>query len=114
MLVFVTVGSTKFDALLQATISEPVLTALHAKGFVRVVLQRGNSDLDLDCGASTRDSLTIRKAGLDIETWKFKLSIQDEIERADLVISHAGKDTWVRTCITALTSDKAQALLSMC
>jgi len=93
MLVFVTVGSTKFDALLQAAISEPVLTALHTKGFVRVVLQRGNSVLDLDCGASTRDSLTIRKGGLDIETWKFKPSIQDEIERADLVISHAGSGT---------------------
>jgi len=92
MLVFVTVGSTKFDALVQATISGPVLTALHAKGFVRVVLQRGNSDLDLDCGASTRDSLTIRRAEVDIETWKFKSSIQNEIERADLVISHAGKD----------------------
>jgi beta-1,4-N-acetylglucosaminyltransferase len=93
MLVFVTVGSTKFDALLQATVSEPVLTALHTKGFVQVVLQRGNSDLDLDCGASTRDSLTIRKAGLDIETWKFKPSIHDEIERADLVISHGGSGT---------------------
>lgn len=88
MLVFVTVGSTKFDALVQATVSEPVLTALHAKGFERVILQRGNSHLDL---ASTQDSLTITKAGVDIETWKFKPSIHDDIERADLVISHAGK-----------------------
>ncbi|KAI9571296.1 glycosyltransferase family 1 protein [Boletus coccyginus] len=93
MLVFVAVGSTKFDALVQAAISGPVLTALHAKGFVRVVLQRGNSDLDLDCGASTRDSLMIRKAEMDIETWRFKPSIQNEIERADLVISHAGSGT---------------------
>ncbi|KAF8136631.1 glycosyltransferase family 1 protein [Boletus edulis] len=93
MLVFVTVGSTKFDALVQATISEPVLTALHTKGFVQVVLQRGNSILDPDCGASTQDSLTTRKAGVDIEAWKFKPSIQDEIERADLVISHAGSGT---------------------
>ncbi|KAH0827142.1 hypothetical protein J3R83DRAFT_4830 [Lanmaoa asiatica] len=93
MLVFATVGSTKFDALVQATTSEPVLTALHTKGFVRVVLQRGNSDLNLDCSASSRDSLTIRKAGVDIETWKFKPSIQDDIKRADLVISHAGSGT---------------------
>lgn len=93
MLVFVTVGSTKFDALVQATISEPVLTALHTKGFARVVLQRGNSHFDLDCGASTSDFLTIRKAGVDIETWKFKPSIQDDIERADLVITHGGKNT---------------------
>lgn len=94
MLVFVTVGSTKFDALAQATISEPVLAALHTRGFVRVVLQRGNSDLDFDYGASTQESLTITKAGVDIETWKFKPSIQDDIERADLVISHGGKNTF--------------------
>lgn len=94
MLVFVTVGSTKFDTLAQATISEPVLTALHTKGFMRVVLQRGHSDFDMDCGASTQDTLTVRKAGVDIETWKFKPSIQDDIERADLVISHGGKDTF--------------------
>ncbi|KAG9318719.1 hypothetical protein JVU11DRAFT_818 [Chiua virens] len=93
MLVFVTVGSTKFDALVQATISEPVLSALYTKGFVRVVLQRGNSDLDLDGSASNGDSLSISKAGVDIDTWRFKPSIQDEIERADLVISHAGSGT---------------------
>lgn len=96
MLAFVTVGSTKFDALVQATISEPVLTALHTKGFVWIVLQRGNSDLDLGYGPSTQDSLTIRKAGVNIETWKFKSSIQDDIGRADLVISHAGEGIFVR------------------
>lgn len=111
MLVFVTVGSTKFDALAQAAVSEPVLTALHAKRFTRVVLQRGNSNLDL---TSTGDSLTMSKAGVDIETWKFKPSIQDEIERADLIISHAGEDTWARTCITVLTSTKDQGLFSTC
>lgn len=96
MLAFVTVGSTKFNALAQATVSEPVLMALQAKGFERVVLQRGNSDLDLGCGSSTLDSLTIRKAGMDIKTWKFKPSIQDDIERADLVISHAGEGRFRR------------------
>lgn len=94
MLVFVTVGSTKFDALVQAAISEPVLAALHTKGFVQVVLQRGNSDLNLGGDASTQDSLTTRKAGVEIETWKFKPSIQEDIERADMVISHAGKDAF--------------------
>lgn len=114
MLVFVTVGSTKFDALVQATISEPVLTALHAKGTVQVVLQRGNSELDWGCGPSTGDSLTIRKAGVDIETWKFKPSIQDNIERADLVISHAGEYFlgWYFKCIKVLI--KGRALFSMC
>ncbi|KAF9246268.1 glycosyltransferase family 1 protein [Melanogaster broomeanus] len=90
MLVFVTVGSTKFDALAQATISEPVLDALRSKGYTQVVLQRGNSDLATDGDGPAQDSLIIRKDGIEVETWRFKPSIQDDIERADLVISHGG------------------------
>lgn len=111
MSVFVTVGSTKFDALVQATISEPVLTALHTKGFERVVLQRGNSNLNLDWGTSTQDSLTIRRAGVDIETWKFKPSIQHEIESADLIISHAGKDPCVTRPYHCLDIDKGSGTI---
>ncbi|KAF9227618.1 glycosyl transferase [Gyrodon lividus] len=93
MLVFVTVGSTKFDSLVQAAISEPVLAALRNKGYTQVVLQRGNSDLATKGDGSAQDPLTIRKDGMEVETWKFKSSIQDDIERADLVISHAGSGT---------------------
>jgi beta-1,4-N-acetylglucosaminyltransferase len=100
MLVFVTVGSTKFDALVQAAISEPVLAALRNKRYTQVVLQRGNSDLATDGDGSGQDPLTIRKDGMEVETWKFKPSIQNDIERADLVISHAGehpstKSVWI-------------------
>ncbi|KIJ16891.1 glycosyltransferase family 1 protein [Paxillus involutus ATCC 200175] len=93
MLVFVTVGSTKFDALVQAAISEPVLAALRNKRYTQVVLQRGNSDLATDGDGSGQDPLTIRKDSMEVETWKFKPSIQNDIERADLVISHAGSGT---------------------
>jgi beta-1,4-N-acetylglucosaminyltransferase len=34
--------------------------------------------------------LHIEKDGISIEIWKFKPSLQEEYERADLVISHAG------------------------
>ncbi|KAH7889456.1 glycosyltransferase 28 [Phlebopus sp. FC_14] len=85
MLVFVTVGSTKFDALVQAAISKPVLDELEKKGYTRMVLQRGHSDLGKDVAQDEHR--------MQIETWKFKPTIQADIERADLVVSHAGSGT---------------------
>lgn len=91
MLAFVTVGSTKFDALINSTLSEPVLNALRSKGFTSLVVQSGNSPVDVS-GGTTADSVTrLQKSGLDIEIWKFKPSLEPEYERADLIISHAGE-----------------------
>ncbi|KZP20744.1 glycosyltransferase family 1 protein [Athelia psychrophila] len=93
MLAFVTVGSTKFDALINSTLSEPVLNALRSKGFTSLVVQSGNSPVDVS-GGTTADSVTrLQKSGLDIEIWKFKPSLEPEYERADLIISHAGSGT---------------------
>ncbi|KAH7924579.1 glycosyltransferase 28 [Leucogyrophana mollusca] len=88
MLVFVTVGSFEFDALAQAVLSEPVLRRLRDKGYTSLVLQRGNSDIG--SVESPQDSFSIEREGVDIEIWKYKPSTQADIERADLVISHAG------------------------
>jgi beta-1,4-N-acetylglucosaminyltransferase len=89
MLVFVTVGSTRFDALVEAAISEPVLSTLRDTGYGRIVLQRGNSIIESE--EFNRESCTIQRHGVDIEIWRFKSSIQAECEQADLVISHAGE-----------------------
>lgn len=93
MLVFVTVGSTRFDALVQAAVSEQVLDALHKKGYKRIVIQRGNSDFRREAGSNGEDLVVFEKNGLEVETWKFKSSVQSEVERADLVVSHAGAGT---------------------
>lgn len=92
MLAFTTVGSTKFDALVEAVLSQPVLTALHLQGYTTLVVQCGNSMVDLGTPAATvtADVTTLQKSGLEIEIWKFKPSLQTEYDRADLVISHAG------------------------
>jgi beta-1,4-N-acetylglucosaminyltransferase len=88
MIAFVTVGSTKFDALVEAAISEPVLSALCNLGYTRLILQRGNSVIEKP---DRESSYSIQRHGVDIEIWKFKPSIQAEFEQADLVISHAGE-----------------------
>ncbi|KAG1756562.1 glycosyltransferase family 1 protein [Suillus paluster] len=91
MLVFVTVGSTRFDALVEAAISEPVLSTLRDSGYNRLILQRGDSDIKSE--EFDGESCTIQRHGVDIDIWKFKPSIQAECEQANLVISHAGSGT---------------------
>ncbi|PFH52445.1 glycosyltransferase family 1 protein [Amanita thiersii Skay4041] len=93
MIVFVTVGSTKFDTLIETVLSEPFIEALHAKEFTRLVVQCGDSSCShtatLDHG-----SLTLLNIGeVEIEIWKYKPNLEEEYKRADLVISHAGSGT---------------------
>ena len=82
----VTVGSTRFDALVQTALSPPVLRVLRRRNYCKLIVQCGNSDFDL------KDStpLTLHDEGVDIEVWTFKASLLDDYRRADLVISHAG------------------------
>jgi beta-1,4-N-acetylglucosaminyltransferase len=46
MRLFVTVGTTKFDYLVQKVLSEEVLQKLRDRGFTEVTLQTGKSDFD--------------------------------------------------------------------
>lgn len=46
-LVLVTVGSTKFDALIQAVDNLDVLNALVSKGYTRLVIQQGDGAYQL-------------------------------------------------------------------
>jgi len=81
----VTVGATApFDALLDAVLSVDVLRALKDKGFSRLVVQAGDSRLPL-----------FDPMGMDVAVWNFKPSLNEDILKADLIISHAGSGTIV-------------------
>jgi beta-1,4-N-acetylglucosaminyltransferase len=82
MRVLFTVGSTKFDALVEAAFSQPVLDALAQKGYSDVVVQCGNSQVD-------EFSPTDRERR-NVDVWRFKPSLDEEYDAADLVIGHAG------------------------
>lgn len=90
MFAFVTVGSTRFDALVQCIFTPSTLSALQRKGYSNVVVQCGNSDSEFADSVEQGASLTVQKEGVSIEIWQFRPSLQAEYERADLVISHAG------------------------
>ncbi|PSR74113.1 hypothetical protein PHLCEN_2v10069 [Hermanssonia centrifuga] len=91
---FVTVGSTRFDALVKHALSDVVIDVLRTKGYSDIVVQCGNSDFDRSVYTLEGDTWTRNLEGEgSIEVWKFKPTLQQEYERADLVISHAGSGT---------------------
>jgi hypothetical protein len=90
MRVVITVGSTRFDALVEAALSRPVLNALTQKGYSDVVIQCGNSQVDDASSPTERRERNVRRYGANIDVWKFKPSLDEEYDAADLVIGHAG------------------------
>lgn len=77
----VTVGSTKFDALIKEILSDPMIKLFKAAGFPEWRVQYGASPLPAI------------KADSDIQLFDYKESLQEDIEWADLVIGHAGSGT---------------------
>jgi beta-1,4-N-acetylglucosaminyltransferase len=94
--VFVTVGSTRFDALISGVLTEDVLTCLRENGFGRMVVQMGNSLMPTG-GKLNKDkdgNFGGQLFGLEFEAWDFKPSLKEEYQRATLVIGHAGESSF--------------------
>jgi len=83
MQAFVTVGSTKFDDLIDTVVSEDFLARLSASGYTRLVVQYGNSQLRQPFRNETSHDI-------EVIAWPFKPNLSEEYLAADLVISHAG------------------------
>ena len=81
---FVTVGTTSFDALLAALDRPKVVATLRACGFTSVAVQFGRGE------ASGRIRNLVSGAGLEVSMFAFKPSLEAEMHASDLVITHAG------------------------
>ncbi|XP_033167387.1 UDP-N-acetylglucosamine transferase subunit ALG13 homolog [Drosophila mauritiana] len=95
--VYITVGTTKFDALISTASSEPALKALQKRKCTKLVIQHGNSQ------PLTDDEIQLIKKnyGIQIEQYKFRPNIED-VKSADLIIGHAGAGT----CMDILNNHK--------
>lgn len=91
--VFVTVGTTRFDELIESVTSSEVTQVLKARGYTRLVLQVGSGSFLPDADSC---------APLSVEAFRFKDSIAADMRQADLVISHAGAGS----CLEALGAGK--------
>lgn len=81
MRVFVTVGTTEFGGLVRAVCSHQVQKILKDLGFSSMNIQAGKTMVD------------VRRCLLPTSIYDYKPSLQSDMSRAQLVISHAGAGT---------------------
>ncbi|BAT81378.1 hypothetical protein LR48_Vigan07g087600 [Vigna angularis] len=87
--VFVTVGTTCFDALVRAVDSNIVKQALFAKGYTHLFIQMGRG--------SYLPTKSEGDASLAVDYFTFSSSIAAHLRSASLVISHAGSGSIFET-----------------
>jgi beta-1,4-N-acetylglucosaminyltransferase len=80
--IFVTVGTTQFDKLVDGVTTADALQWMQQQGYTTLTIQYGRG----------KKPNTI-KTGLTVECYDFASSLEDDMKRADLIISHAGAGT---------------------
>ncbi|XP_071788510.1 UDP-N-acetylglucosamine transferase subunit ALG13-like [Asterias amurensis] len=80
-IVFVTVGTTSFDPLIEVVSSRQLCKQFKSLGYTKVLLQ---------IGRGTFEPEPILQPGFTLEYYRYKDTIADDIQNASLVISHAG------------------------
>jgi len=84
--IFVTVGTTLFDKLISATTSQTALEWMVQNGYTKLVLQYGKgSEPKIPTAASSKV--------LQIEQYRFRPTLDVDMQAADLILSHAGAGT---------------------
>ncbi|KAF0975397.1 hypothetical protein FDP41_005391 [Naegleria fowleri] len=81
--VFVTVGTTQFNDLIKIMSKPSVFRALHDHGYSHLIMQIGTGEEP----EINDESIPL---GMKVEFFRKKDSIQNDVQQADLIISHAG------------------------
>lgn len=96
--IFVTVGTTQFEDLIDTLLTDDILTLLER---VQCKLLRIQYGAGKEIDSTTTKQIEI-KFSIKIECYNFKGNILSDITSSDLVISHAGAGS----CIEVLTCKK--------
>ena len=93
---FVTVGTTSFDALIHALDDADTVSLLRRAGFKHVTVQFGRGEL----GRATGGGLAHLVSGeeLTVTLFDFKPSLREDMRSADLVVTHAGAGSAPAPC----------------
>nr|XP_039336233.1 UDP-N-acetylglucosamine transferase subunit ALG13 homolog [Saimiri boliviensis boliviensis] len=86
--VFVTVGTTSFDDLIACVSAPDSLQKIESLGYSRLILQIGR-------GTVVPEPFSTESFTLDV--YRYKDSLKEDIQKADLVISHAGAGSCLET-----------------
>jgi len=84
--VFVTVGTTSFDELIESVLENEFLQVLEEKGYSKVTLQIGRGM-----------EPSIPNSNIMVEWYRLKSDIVGDITSSSLVISHAGAGSCLET-----------------
>lgn len=82
---FITVGTTEFDQLMNAIDSSDFFGCISTCGFNRIVIQMGR-------GVHTPNELKAycERNSIECEIYRFKNTLDEDMRNADLIISHCG------------------------
>ena len=97
--VFVTVGSTRFDALIRTIDTPEFAAAIKEQGYATLIIQAGASEDYTPhklLGSSTKMKGTLEN-GLLVEWFEYCPSLAPYLDEAKLVISHAGSGSIFET-----------------
>jgi beta-1,4-N-acetylglucosaminyltransferase len=94
--IFVTVGTTQFDKLVDSVTTSDAFQWMQQQGYTTLTIQYGrgkkpniNNNTIVGGGNSNHQ----KKRGLTVQCYDFASSLEDDMKRAHLIISHAGAGT---------------------
>nr|CDJ80592.1 Glycosyl transferase and Zinc finger and Transcription factor TFIIB domain containing protein [Haemonchus contortus] len=98
MTCFVTVGTTRFDQLVNEVLTETCTSTLKTLGVKRITVQLGAGEWSDEVrqrvfGGVVADQGEGECCGLPVEFYRFKPNIHDDMKEAMVVIGHAGAGT---------------------
>lgn len=96
----VTVGTTRFDTLIKKILNNESVEQLSSMGFARLILQVGQSNYD-------SGQVELLRENIEIEIYDYKPSLLFDIDRADVVVGHAGAGT----CLEVLRMNRRLLLV---
>lgn len=96
--VFVTVGTTLFDKLIQGVTAPAALQWMYQQGFRNLIIQYGKGQKPTTTTATLDhhdddDDDAITMMLKNARCYDFASSLQEDMQQADLIISHAGAGT---------------------
>ncbi|KAL7567605.1 hypothetical protein ACA910_000201 [Epithemia clementina (nom. ined.)] len=85
--IFVTVGTTLFEKLVQSVTNVEALEWMHRNGYKELIVQFGKGVRPII------DASVLADKKISVDLYDFKPSLAGDMAKADLVISHAGAGT---------------------
>ena len=95
---FVTVGSTKFELLINTVLKDETLKQLRKYGFQKLIMQVGNGKHEDEHLLNLSQApVKFYKSNIEVHAYCYKSTLRDDLFSADMVISHAGSGSIIES-----------------